>query len=125
MSEIDRLAQRPAYGSVRVGAAYAAPQAPLLTADQAQALLTSKVETVLMALFDNRTPWDAVAAVCGRTPAYWEGALKPGKERRKAVNDLLVGLRAHIAGVRDHLNDVEKTVVDCSRLIDQIDQMKR
>ncbi len=124
MSEIDRFMKRVGgYGSTRVGAAYAAQLAKTLSAEQARELLTSKVGAVLAALFDDRAPWEAVTAICGRTPVYWEESLRPGRERKRAVEELLVGLRAHVAGVRDHLNDVEKTVVDCSHLIDQLGSM--
>jgi len=121
MSEIDKYMSRGSgYGSARVGASFQARPPRVISAEQARELLTAKVEKVLLELFGSKAPWDSVAAVCGRTPEYWESSLKPGRERRKAVADLFVGLRAHISGVRDHLNDVERTVLDASAMLDQI-----
>jgi hypothetical protein len=122
-NEIDRfmgqaVRTRTGYGTSRVGASYREPPKAALKTEQAKELLTKKVDDVLVSLFGQRDAWDRVAAVCGRSPRYWETSLAKGREKRAAIRELVVGLRAHITGVRDHLNDVERDLLAASSLAD-------
>lgn len=122
-NEIDRFMSqaektRTGYGAARVGASYKEVPKAALKTEQVREIFSKKVDDILHALFGEREAWDRIAAVCGRSPRYWESSLVRGKEKKSAVRELVVGLRAHITGVRDHLNDVERDLLSASDLID-------
>lgn len=80
--------------------------------------MASKVRDLMLLLFNEPMPHERLSAICGRTSEYWEGQLKRGAPSKDAVKLLTVGLRAHLFGLRDHINDIDRELAELTTFLD-------
>jgi hypothetical protein len=85
--------------------------------------LRLRITALLVLLFNDPLPYERLTFICGRTHDYWRSRLsidQKGNPRmtRECLQLLIPGLRAHIAGIRDHIMDAEAEIV---RVTDALD----
>lgn len=79
-----------------------------------RAKLKSLIKDLMLLVFNEPMPCGRLSAICGRTEEYWQIQLsaRSSVPTKAAVKLLTAGLRAHLFGLRDHLSDIERNVLE-------------
>ena len=84
-----------------------------LSVEAQRAELKRQLMALMKMLFNTESPAviaERLARICGRSDDYWENVLRQKAISRDALKLLVIGVRAHIAGLRDHLAECEDGV---------------
>ena len=91
-----------------------------LSLESKRKVLRSRVRDLMLMLFNEPAPYERLSAICGRSPEYWQGQIGTRCNIDKtAVRLLTDGLRSHVLGLRDHLNDVDRSIAELTTILDQ------
>ena len=88
--------------------------------DAANERMRKRVRDLLLLTFNEADPSERLSMVCGRSVEWWRAQLRR-RMSKEAARLLATGLRAHIMGIRDHLNDIE---VEVRKLTSEIEESR-
>jgi hypothetical protein len=84
--------------------------------------VAEQLRSVIVLTFNEKKPAARLAFLCGRDERFWQNALNAlerGKlPQKSAVKLLTTALRSHIAGLREHLIEMDQAVI---RVTDSLD----
>lgn len=70
----------------------------------------NQFENICLLLFNEAAPAERLSMLCGMSVEYWQSIFRRKAIPKTAMGPLVMGLRAHISGVRDHLRDTEDEI---------------